>query len=63
LTFIFYGVVSLPQPGQRINIYRQWIKKAIEHFGVTSTREIFEQAIEKLPEKVCGTKWTVLCVL
>lgn len=52
------NAVCPPQPGQKVHIYRQWIKKATEHFGVTSTREIFEQAVEQLPEKVCGRNGT-----
>lgn len=39
------------QPGQRVHIYRLWIKRAAEHFGVTATREIYEQAVASLPEK------------
>jgi len=39
------------KPGQRVHIYRLWIKRAAEHFGVTATREIYEQAVASLPEK------------
>eukprot|EP00668_Euglena_longa_P046606 GGOE01062291.1.p1 GENE.GGOE01062291.1~~GGOE01062291.1.p1 ORF type:complete len:919 (+),score=341.82 GGOE01062291.1:110-2866(+) len=48
---VYDRAVKAVKPGQRVHIYRQWIKKATEHFGVTSTREIFEKAIEQLPEK------------
>jgi hypothetical protein len=33
-----------------LQIYNVYIKKAMEFYGITKTRPIFEAAIEKLPE-------------
>ena len=35
---------------QRYELYLLYIKKAEEFFGVTKTREIYEKAIEELPD-------------
>uniref|UniRef100_A0A7S1J111 Suppressor of forked domain-containing protein n=1 Tax=Eutreptiella gymnastica TaxID=73025 RepID=A0A7S1J111_9EUGL len=48
---IYNRAVTAVRVGQRVHIYNQWIKKATEYFGVTSTREIFEQAISSLTDK------------
>eukprot|EP01006_Ploeotia_vitrea_P050012 TRINITY_DN67400_c3_g1_i1.p1 TRINITY_DN67400_c3_g1~~TRINITY_DN67400_c3_g1_i1.p1 ORF type:complete len:893 (+),score=143.01 TRINITY_DN67400_c3_g1_i1:111-2789(+) len=36
---------------QKIEIYRRYIAQAGNYFGITSTREIYEKAIESLPNK------------
>ncbi|KRX92669.1 Pre-mRNA-splicing factor SYF1 [Trichinella pseudospiralis] len=44
------AIDSVPRD-EMINIFNVYIKKATELFGVTSTRAIYEKAIEVLPEK------------
>jgi len=39
------------QPSDRMDMFTIYITKAAEFFGVTSTREIYESALEKLPDK------------
>eukprot|EP00906_Rhabdomonas_costata_P027664 RCo039250 len=48
---IYDRAVKAVKAGQKVVIYRHWIKQASEYFGVTSTRTIYEQAIESLPDK------------
>jgi pre-mRNA-splicing factor SYF1 len=39
------------QDTEKLEVFRLYIAKASEFFGVTSTREIYERAIEVLPDK------------
>ena len=42
-------------PGEQLDMFCVYLKQAADVFGITYTREIYEKAIEQLPDE--GARW------
>jgi hypothetical protein len=47
---VYERAVSNVAPEDKLEVFKMYIRKAAELFGVTRTREIYEKAIEMLPD-------------